>query len=67
MGNENSSYIIRFVSPSKEKLIAFNLAVLFEIGHSADKLTAVDVADHSRRVNQTRTEVISRFHDVHMK
>jgi hypothetical protein len=34
-GNDNTSYLIRFVNPSDHKMIAFNMAVLFEIGHSA--------------------------------
>ncbi len=63
-GNENSSYLIRFVNPASHKLIAFNLQVLFEIGHSADKLTAVDVADHSRRLKVSREQVINRYQDI---
>jgi hypothetical protein len=34
------------------------------MGHSADKLTAVDVADHSRRVKISREQVTNRFQDI---
>ena len=66
-GNDNNTYLIRFVNPSDHKMLAFNLAVLFEIGHSAEKLTAVDVADHGRRIKVTQDQLNARLKDSYSR
>ena len=48
-------------------MVAFNLAVLFEIGHSAEKLSAVDVADHSQRIKVSHDKVVNRLRDTTSK
>ena len=66
-GSDNTSYLIRFVNPSDHKMVAFNLAVLFEIGHSAEKLTAVDVADHGRRIKVSQEQLTTRLKDSYSR
>ena len=67
MGNENCTYLFRFVNPTQHKLVALNIGVMFENGHMVDKLTVHDVANHGRRLNVFQNEVTNKYTDMSMK
>jgi hypothetical protein len=67
MGNENSTYVLRFYNPSYHKLIALSVSAIFEKGHIADKVTVDDVADHSRRIKLFENQIHNRYNDVMMR